>query len=28
MIAAELKIKVRWGGTFKKLVDKPHWELT
>jgi len=27
LIADELKIKVRWGGTFKKLIDKPHWEL-
>jgi len=26
-IAARLNIKVRWGGDFKRLVDKPHWEL-
>ena len=25
--AFDLGIKVRWGGTFKRFVDKPHWEL-
>ena len=25
--AKRLGIKVRWGGHFKTLIDKPHWEL-
>ena len=25
--AAKLGIGVRWGGNFKSLIDKPHWEL-
>ena len=26
-IAKDLKINIRWGGDFKSLVDKPHYEL-
>ncbi len=25
--AFRLGIKIRWGGDFKSLVDRPHWEL-
>lgn len=28
MIAKEKGISITWGGTFKSLVDKPHFELT
>lgn len=27
-IAKQKNIQITWGGTFKKLVDKPHFELT
>ena len=26
-LAGRLKIRVRWGGGWKKFVDKPHWEI-
>lgn len=26
-IAADMGIKVTWGGTWKTLVDSPHWQL-
>lgn len=26
-VAKDLKINIRWGGDFKSLVDKPHYEL-
>lgn len=26
-VAAEKKIKIRWGGTFTHLVDMPHFEI-
>ena len=26
-VANKLNIKIRWGGDFKSLVDRPHWEL-
>lgn len=26
-VAAELKIKVKWGGDWVNFVDMPHWEL-
>jgi hypothetical protein len=25
--AAELGVKIRWGGTFRNFFDGPHWEL-
>lgn len=27
-IADEKGIRITWGGDFKSIVDKPHWELT
>lgn len=26
-VAKDLKINIRWGGDFKSIVDKPHYEL-
>ena len=26
-VAAQLGIRVRWGGNFKTFFDGPHWEL-